>query len=151
MQFIITKISGICEDALWIAIISLTKYGQLRCEIRFQHSLSYKKGGFVSLRYNYLRKIATFLIDQVCQTSSSKKLDSRSTNVRDESRLDISARGFWTKYQMAFFDVMNFDLKAKRQLKNELSHIQYDVMNSNENTLFNDEINHYVYSLKSDN
>ena len=34
--------------------------------------------------------------------------------MRDEARLDISARGFWTKYQMAFFDVRVFDLNAKR-------------------------------------
>ena len=35
-------------------------------------------------------------------------------NMRDETRLDISARGFWTKYQMALFDVRVFDPNAKR-------------------------------------
>ena len=79
-----------------------------------QHSVSFKKGGFVLLRHNYLRKITAFLIDKVCQTFSGKKSDSRSMNVRDEARLDISARGFWTKYQMTFFDVRDFDSVAKR-------------------------------------
>ena len=35
-------------------------------------------------------------------------------NMRDETRLDISARGFWTKYQMALFDLRVFDPNAKR-------------------------------------
>ena len=34
--------------------------------------------------------------------------------MRDEARLDISARGFWMKYQMALFDVRVFDPNAKR-------------------------------------
>ena len=88
-----------------------------------QHSLSCKKGGFVTLRHNHLRNIAAKLIDQVChdvrvepplQTLTGEMFDSRSTDVRDEARLDISARGFWTKYQIAFFDVRFFDPNAKR-------------------------------------
>ena len=68
-----------------------------------QHSLSCKKGGFVSLRHNHLHNITANLIDQVChdvrvepplQTLTRYTLDSRSTNVRDEARLDISERGF---------------------------------------------------------
>ena len=34
--------------------------------------------------------------------------------MRNEARLDISATGFWTKYQMAFFDVRVFDSNVKR-------------------------------------
>ena len=44
----------------------------------------------------------------------SETFDSRSTNVRDEAGLDISARGFWTKNQITFFDVRVFDQNAKR-------------------------------------
>ena len=36
------------------------------------------------------------------------------TNTSDDARLDISARGFWAKYQMAFFDVRVLDPNAKR-------------------------------------
>ena len=88
-----------------------------------EHSLSYKKSGFVTLRHNHLRNITANLIDQVChdvrvdpplQILTGKTFDSRSTNVRDYARLDISARGFWTKYQMAVFDVRGFDPNAKR-------------------------------------
>ena len=88
-----------------------------------QHGLSCKKGGFVTLRHNHLHNITANLIDQIChdvrvksplQVLTGETFDSRSTNMRDEARLDISARGFWTKYQMAFFDVRVFDPSAKR-------------------------------------
>ena len=32
----------------------------------------------------------------------------------DEARLDISVRGFWTKYQMAFIEVRVLEPNAKR-------------------------------------
>ena len=87
-----------------------------------QHSLSCKKGSFITLRHNHLRNITANLIDQVChdvrvsplQTLTGETFDSRSTNVRDETRFDISAKAFWTKYQMAFFDVRVFDPNTKR-------------------------------------
>ena len=74
-----------------------------------QHSLPCKKGGFVSLRHNHLRNITANLIDQVChdarvepplQTLTGETFDSRSTNVRDEGRLNISARGY-TKWDLS--------------------------------------------------
>ena len=85
-----------------------------KCDL--QNSLSFKKGSFASLRHNHLRNITANLIDQVCHDVRADPLfkplqtfDSRSRNVRDETRLDISARGFWTKYQIAFFDEMVFN------------------------------------------
>ena len=88
-----------------------------------QHSLTCKKVAFVSLRNNHLRKVATNLIGQVChdvqigpplQILTGETFNSRTTNVRDEARLDISARDFWTKHQVAFFDVRVFDPSATR-------------------------------------
>ena len=88
-----------------------------------QHSLSCKKSSFVSLRHNHLSNTTTNLIDKVCQdvriepplqTLPRETFGSGSTNVRDEASLGISARGFWTKYQMEFYDVMAFDPNAKR-------------------------------------
>ena len=86
-----------------------------------QHSLSCKKSGFVSLRHNHLRNLTATLTDQIChdvriephlQTLTGETFDSRST--RDEARLDISARGFRTKYQIAFLDVRVFDSNVER-------------------------------------
>ena len=39
-------------------------------------------------------------------------------NARDEARLDISARGFGTKYQMGLFDVRVLETNAKKWRKN---------------------------------
>ena len=89
-----------------MAIITLTKYS-CREKHDLKYSLSYKKDGFITLRHNHLCNITANLIDQVChlsrvepplQTLTGETFDSRSTNVRDEARLDISATGFWTKY-----------------------------------------------------
>ena len=88
-----------------------------------QHNLSCKKGEFVSLRINHLYHITENLIDQICQgvpiepslqTLSGKTFDSRSKNVRDEATLEITGRGFWTKYQIAFFDIRVFVQITKR-------------------------------------
>ena len=75
------------------------------CGVKYdlQRSLSCKKCGFTILRHNHLRNITTNLIDQVChdvpvesplQILTGEKFDSRSTNVKDDTRLDISVRGF---------------------------------------------------------
>ena len=88
-----------------------------------QHSLSCKKGGFITLRHNHLHNITANLIDQVChdsrvepllQTLTGETFDSKSTNARDEARLEISARGFWTKCQIAFFNVKVLEPNTKR-------------------------------------
>ena len=106
-----------------MAISRLQHMCSCRAKYDLQHSLSCKKRGFVTLRLNHLRNIIANLIDQICHdvrvepplpTLTDETLDSRSTNVKDETRLDISARGFWTKHQMAFFDVRVFDPNAKR-------------------------------------
>ena len=87
-----------------------------------QHSLLCKKGSFVALRHNHLRNMTAYLTDQVCanvrvelslQILTGKTFDSRSTNARDEAWLDISGRGFWTKYQITFFDIRDFDPNPK--------------------------------------
>ena len=87
-----------------------------------QQSLLRKIRGLVSLRHNHLRNITANLLDQIChdvrvepplQTLTGETFDSRSTNMRDEARLDINVRGFWTKHQMALFYVRVFDPKAK--------------------------------------
>ena len=97
-----------------------------------QHSLPCKKSGFVSLNQNHLGNITANLIDQEChdvqiesslQTLIGETFDSRLTNVRDEARLGISARGFWMKHQKAFFDVKVFDPNGKRYRGKILSHV----------------------------
>ena len=87
------------------------------------HSLSCKKGGFVSQRHNELRDITADLLNEVCpdvcvepqlQELSGETLSFRTSNVSAEARLDISARSVWSRNQRAFFDVRVFDPSAQR-------------------------------------
>ena len=95
-----------------------------------QHSISCKKGGFVTIRHNNIRNLTAQLLTHVCndvriepplQALTGEAYGNRTANTSDEARLDISARGFWTKYQMAFFDVRVFDPNAKRYEKKSLT------------------------------
>lgn len=84
------------------------------CNFTIQHSMSCKKGGFVSLRHNEVRDITAQLLKEVCNDvgveptllkMSGESLSAKSTKCNNEVRLDVSARGFWIRGQMAFFDV----------------------------------------------
>ena len=86
------------------------------------HALTCKKGGFVSIRHNEVRNITASLLKEVChdvrvepplQPVVGEDLPSNS-NLADEARLDICARGFWASGQMAFYDVRVFNPLAKR-------------------------------------
>ena len=94
------------------------------CGSRFNvsHAFSCKKGGFVSQRHNELRDLTGELLEEVCNDVciepvlgelTGETLALRTANSSDEARLDISARGVWTKGQRAFFDVRVFDPLAQ--------------------------------------
>ena len=80
-----------------------------------------KKGGFITLKHNHIRNATAELLSQVTkdvkiepvlQSLTGETFEQRTANTSDNAPLDISARGFWTKYQMAFFDVRIFDPNA---------------------------------------
>ena len=54
-------------------------------------------------------------------------------NTSDNAQLDISKRGFWTKYQMAFFNVRIFDPNAKRDCDQSLQRCYINNNNNNNN------------------
>ena len=86
------------------------------CGERFNvtHALSCKKGGFVSQRHDNTRDLLTNLIDMVCVDVEAEphlipvtgeRMQLRTANTNDDSRLDIKAKGFWRRGQTAFFDI----------------------------------------------
>ena len=94
------------------------------CGERFNvsHAFSCKKGGFVAQRHNEIRDLTSELLAEVCHDVciepplgelTGETLTLRSANSSAEARLDISARGVWTKGQRAFFDVRVFDPLAQ--------------------------------------
>jgi len=78
------------------------------------HSLSCKKGGFVTLRHNSIRDLTAKMLSEVCKDvrvephlnpMTGETMGEVTANTSDEARLDISARGFWVSGQKAFFDI----------------------------------------------
>ena len=95
------------------------------------HSLNCPFGGFPTIRHNELRDVTANLLSQVCsnvqiephlQPLSGETLAHRTSNVDDQARLDISAKGFWnTSHELAFFDVRVFNPLAKSHVNQSLS------------------------------
>ena len=85
-----------------------------------QHALSCKKGGFITLRHNELRDTIAEIVKEVSHDVTVEPGLEPLTgeeiqgNVSDEARSDISARGFWSRGQRAFFDIRIFDPNAQR-------------------------------------
>ena len=87
------------------------------------HALSCKKGGFVTQRHNELRDMTADLLAEVCPDVSiephleeltGETLGERTANASEGARLDVSARGVWSRNQRAFFDVRVFNPHARR-------------------------------------
>ena len=88
--------------------------------------MSCKKGGYVINRHNEIRDTVAKILDDVCIDVNveptlipltGESLNNR-TNKANEARLDVSANGFWTRGDKAFFDVRIFNpfaLKHRRQ------------------------------------
>ena len=82
-----------------------------------EHQLCCARGGFPTLRHNEIRDLLARELTEICtavstepalQPLSGERFPLRSTNRREDARLDIAARGFWTRGEEAFFDVRVF-------------------------------------------
>ena len=89
----------------------------------FQDSISYKKGGLVSIRHNHIRDLTANILREVCNDVeveakliplTGEQLQYRLAITGDEARLDIRARSFWVRGQEAFLDIRVFDPNANR-------------------------------------
>ena len=88
-----------------------------------QHSMSCKKGGFITHRHNELRDITAKLLEEVCKdveieptltTLTGEEFVYKTANHQPEARLDVSANGFWIKGQRTFVDIRVYDPNALR-------------------------------------
>ena len=75
------------------------------------HAMVCSKGGFPTLRHNEIRDITADLLTQVChdvaiepmlQPLTGEKFQKKTVNMSDEAKLDLSARGVWTKGDVHF-------------------------------------------------
>ena len=61
------------------------------------------------------------------------------SNLEDEARLDVAARGFWQRCEMAFFDIKVFNPYAKSHMKNSLQSV-FRTAEQNKKTKYNDRV-----------
>ena len=84
----------------------------------------------MTLRHNSIRDLTAKFLSEVCKdvsveptlhSLSGEALDGKTSNKKDEARLDIGARGFWISGQKAFFDVRVFSPLAGRYRNSKIS------------------------------
>ena len=73
------------------------------------------------------------------QTLTGEELREKTANVKEESRLDISAMGFWQTNQMAFFDIRVFYSNAKRYRSQNLNHC-YELNEKEKKKQYNERV-----------
>ena len=75
----------------------------------------------MTLRHNDLRDIIYELLTEVCkgvenepklQPLSGETLRYKTAKTENNTRLDVSALDFWSRYQRSFFDIRVFDPAA---------------------------------------
>ena len=90
-----------------------------------QHSMSCKKGGFVTIRHNDLRHLTAKILSEVCYDTeieptvvplSGEDLSNQTANRSNETRFDVRVRGFWERKQQQLFDLEVFDTNTCRYL-----------------------------------
>ena len=81
-------------------------------------------GGFIHRRHDGVRDIVANILKDVSYDVGTEPILQplsgetfpQSTNTDDETRLDIKARGFWGREEMAFFDVRIFNPFARSHM-----------------------------------
>ena len=90
--------------------------------------LSCLKGGFITQRHNEVRDFTAELLSECCKDVAVEPVLQEitgeqfppSTITTDDARVDVSARGFWVRGQMAYLDVRVFNPTAKVYLNQTL-------------------------------
>ena len=87
--------------------------------VSVDHAMICSKGGFPTIRHNEVRDLTANTLSEVCHNVIKEPLLQpvqgeilhlihNSANREEHARLDISARGFWNRSQLAFFDIRVF-------------------------------------------
>ena len=110
------------------------------CNKKFDmdHAMNCNTGGYIIRRHDRLRNMFAELLNDVANGVQTEpplqpltgEVLPPGSNVENEARLDIAARGFWQDCEMAFFDVRVFNPFARSHLRNNLD----SVFRTNENS-----------------
>ncbi|XP_076051403.1 uncharacterized protein LOC143031456 [Oratosquilla oratoria] len=85
------------------------------------HAAICKQGGFICMRHDEVIDLTVQMLQEVCKNMTieptllplgGENFRYSTSNTSDEARVDVSARVFWTRGQLAFFDIRIFDPMA---------------------------------------
>ena len=93
---------------MYTSLVTLCVCGD---SFNLQHALSCPKGGIVITRHNKLRNLTAEILGEVCKNVVIEPLLTpltgeelpESSNISNQARADVSARGLWINGKMAFF------------------------------------------------
>ena len=94
------------------------------------HAFTCKRGGFVIIRHNEIRDFTAEILREVCQDVevepmltplTGENFQYRTAITDNCARLDVAARGVWTRGSRAFFDVKVFNPLAPSYRNQTLS------------------------------
>ena len=97
-----------------------------------QHAMICPKGGFISSRHNEVRDIVAEILNEICddvatephlQQLTGETFAYKTAKTDPAARVDISALGFWTRGQRAYFDIRIFDPMAPSHCKQSLQSV----------------------------
>ena len=103
-------------------------------DMTIDHAMSCPAGGYPTARHNEVRDLLAEILSETCPEVEiepvltpleGEVLHGRMASTAQEARLDIKARGFWTRQQDAFFDVRVTHPKASLLSRSEIaSHLR---------------------------
>ena len=111
----------------------------------FDHILTCKKGGYVSMRHNVLRDVQAAMLTKVCTDvrvePSLLPTDEERTagNTAPGARLDISARGIWSRCEKTYMDVRVTHPTSQSHVRKSME-ILYRENEREKKNLYNDRI-----------
>ena len=94
------------------------------------HAMTCKTGGFICARHDEVRDLTAQMLSEVCRDvrvepelipTDGRTFSHQSANTAEEARVDVSARGFWTRGQRAYFDVRIFNPMAQSYREQDLA------------------------------
>ena len=111
----------------------------------FDHILICKKGGYVSMRHNVLRDVEAALLTRVCTDVKVEPMllptneERTAGNTALGARLDISARGIWSRCEKTYMDVRITHPTAQSHIRKSMETLYLENEREKKN-LYNDRI-----------
>lgn len=110
------------------------------------HLLICKKGGYVSMRHNYVRDLEVELLNIVAKDVKKEPVllplcsDNINTgNIAANARLDVSAVGVWSPYEKTYVDVRVFHPNAKSYADKNIGQL-YKIHENEKKRAYNERV-----------